>query len=214
MTDFTKSEVNICNLALQQMGRSTRIASLAETTTEAGPVCALQYPISRDAVLRAYPWNFAKTRAALTAHAEAPDFEYAYYYKLPSDFLWLREIYQAYDAPYKIERFSSSTSGVIHCIATDLGSPLNICYTARISDPTEFEPLFILTLAAHIAAEIAIPLRESRSTADGLWRVYQQKLIEARRIDSMEDTPDQLPQGSYVDARFSGQIAPYRDWTP
>lgn len=211
MTDFTKSEVNICNLALQQMGRGVRIASLAETTTEAGPVCALQYPISRDAVLRAYPWNFAKTRASLTAHAETPDFEYAYYYKLPTDYLWLREIFEAGSTPYKIERYSSSTSGVIKVIATDLGSPLNISYTAKVTDPLEFEPLFIITMAAHMAAEMAIPLRESRSTAQGLWGVYQQKLIEARRVDSQEDSADQLPSGSYVDSRFTGQIPPYRD---
>ena len=214
MTDFTASEVNICNLALQQMGRDTRIASLAETTTTAGPICALQYPISRDAGLRAYPWNFAKIRATLTAHAEAPDFEFDNYYKLPSDYLWLRTIFEAYDEPYKIETFSSSTSGVIRVIATNLGSPIYITYTSRISDPTLFDPLFITTLAAHIAAEIAVPLTETRAKAQSLWQVYQQKLIEARRIDSQEDTADPFPQGSWVDGRFSGQIAPYRDFVP
>lgn len=214
MTDFTASETNICNLALQQMGRSTRIASLAETTTEAGPICALQYPISRDAVLRSFPWNFAATRAELTAHAEDPAFEFDNYYKLPSDYLWLRKIIDAYDEPYKIERFSSSSSGVIKVIATNLGSPIQIVYTARVTDPTEFEPLFIQTLAARLAAEIAIPLSETRAKANDLWAVYQAKLREARSVDSQEDSADQSPQGSWVDSRYSGQIAPYRDFNP
>lgn len=214
MTDFTASETNICNLALQQMGRSTRIASLAETTTEAGPICALQYPISRDAVLRAFPWNFAATRATLTAHAEAPDFEFDNYYKLPSDYLWLRKIIDAYDEPYKVERFSSSSSGVIKVIATNLGSPIYIIYTARVTEPTEFESLFIQTLAAHIAANIAIPLTETRAKANDLWQAYRAKLQEARSVDSQEDSADPFPQGSWVDGRFSGQIAPYRDFVP
>lgn len=215
MTNFTASEVNICNLALQQMGRSVRITALdGSDTSEAATICTLQYPISRDAVLRAFPWNFATVRIALTNFEEDPDFEYSMYYKLPSDYLWLREIFEAGREPYKIEQFASSNSGTIKVIATNLGSPINIKYTARVTDPTLFEPLFIVTLAAHIAAEVAIPLRESRSTADGLWKVYQAKLREARAVDSQEDTSDQVPQGSWVDSRFTGSIAPYQDWVP
>jgi hypothetical protein len=214
MTDFTASETNICNLALQQMGRSTRIASLAETTTEAGPICALQYPISRDAVLRAFPWNFAQRRAALTAFVEAPAFEYANHFKLPSDFLFLTEIFGSYDAPYKLETFSSSSSGAIRVIVTDLGAPLNIRYTARISDAALFDPLFTTTLAAHMAAEMAIPLTETRSKADGLYRIYQQKLIEARKVDSQEGTPDPMQSGSWVDSRFGTDIPRYSDFLP
>lgn len=214
MTDFTASEVNICNLALQQMGRSTRIASLSETTTEAGLICALQYPISRDAVLRAFPWNFAQRRAALTAFVEAPAFEYANHFKLPSDFLFLTEIFGSYDAPYKLETFSSSSSGAIRVIVTDLGAPLNIRYTARISDASLFDALFITTLAAHMAAEMAIPLTETRSKADGLYRIYQQKLIEARKVDSQEGTPDPMQSGSWVDSRFGTDIPRYSDWIP
>lgn len=214
MTDFTASETNICNLALQQMGRSTRIASLAETTTEAGPICALQYPISRDAVLRAFPWNFAQRRASLTAFAEDPAFEYDNHYKLPSDFLFLTEIFESYDAPYKIETFASSSSGAIKVILTNLGDPLKIRYTARITDATLFDPLFITTLAAHMAAEMAIPLTETRAKAQSLFQVYQQKLIEARKIDSQEGTPDPMQSGSWVDSRFGTDIPRYADFIP
>lgn len=214
MTDFTASEVNICNLALQQMGRSERIASLAETTTQAGPICALQYPISRDAVLRAFPWNFAQRRASLSAFAEEPAFEYTNHFKLPSDFLFLTEIFESFDAPYKLETFSSSSSGAIRVILTDLGEPLKIRYTARISDATLFDPLFITTLAAHIAAEVAIPLTETRAKAQSLWQVYQQKLIEARKIDSQEGTPDPMQSGSWVDSRFGADVPRYLDFIP
>lgn len=60
------SEVSICNLALQDLGRGLAITALDENS-QAARVCRLRYPFARDACLRAYDWNFAAARASLPA---------------------------------------------------------------------------------------------------------------------------------------------------
>jgi hypothetical protein len=57
------SEVAICNLALQDVGRGLSITALDENS-QAARACRLRYPFARDACLRAYDWNFAAARAS------------------------------------------------------------------------------------------------------------------------------------------------------
>lgn len=213
MTDFTASEVEICNLALQLMGRSIAITTLTPYDTPSR-LCARQYPISRDAVLRAYPWNFAQRRDELSAHADTPAFEFSYMYVLPSDYLGNIRIYDNDDQRFKLETYVASTASTVKVILTDIGAPLQVKYTARVTDPTLFDPLFIDTLAAHIGASIAVPLSESGQKAQNLWSLYQAKLREARAVDSSEDSADNLPQGNWVTDRWSSGVAPYKDFVP
>ena len=213
MTDFAASETNICNLALQQMGRPIIIASLSEDSN-AARLCARQYPISRDAVLRAYPWNFAQRRDELDAHNDTPAFEFAYMYELPSDYLGNLRLFDNDSERFKIETYVESTASSIRVVLTDVGEPLQVKYTARITDPTLFDPLFIDALAAHVGANIAVALSESQSKAEQLWSVYSAKLREARAVDASEDTADAMPQGNWVSDRFSSGVAPYKDFIP
>jgi len=192
MTNFTQSEVEICNLALQQMGRGLSITTLTPYDT-ASRLCARQYPISRDAVLRAYPWNFAQRRDELDAHADEPAFEFTYMYALPSDYLGNLRLFDNDDQAFKIETYVVSTVSTIKVVLTDVGEPLQVKYTARVTDPTLFDPLFIEALAAHIASNIAVPLSESQSKAEGLWQIYQAKIREARGLQRLHSVDGVSP---------------------
>lgn len=194
------SVTDICNLALTRIGHS-QITSLDENSKGAD-LCSLHYPICRDAVLRAHPWNFAIRRATLAQSATAPNHEFTYYHVLPSDCLkvirtnWEADgltstaIYSypdsvnVWDSEYRLE----SVSGVGKCIATN-ESVVKIEYIAQITDTSLFDPLFVDLLAQRIAAEIAVAFTDTQTVTKTMWDIYQAKLAEARTTDAQEGTP-------------------------
>lgn len=196
------SEVAICNMALAEIGRGAQITALDEAS-QAARACKLRYPYARDAVLRAYDWNFAAKRAELAKNAVAPAFEFANAYDLPGDCLLVRSVFDGEAERWVVEGRQ---------ILSDLGDPIFIKYTALVTDTAAFDPLFVEALSSRIASDIAVQLSESVSRAQGLWQIYQSKLIEARRRDAQEGQPDGLPRGSWVDARQSGSPSSFRDW--
>lgn len=198
------SEVAICNLALQEIGRGMMLTALDENTT-AARACKLRYPYARDATLRGYDWNFASGRIELAKNATSPSFEFANAYDLPADCLRVRSIFNGEADDWKVEGRQ---------ILTDLGDPIQIKYTKRVTDPAQFDPLFVAALASRVAADIAISLSESTAKAQGLWQLYMGKLQEAWKNDAQEGQPDSLPQGSWVGSRFGGNVRPYSDWDP
>ena len=195
------SEVAICNLALAEIGRGVQITSLDEAS-QAARACRLRYAYARDAVLRAYDWNFAARRAQLAKNAVAPAFEYANAFDLPPDCLLVRGVFGGETERWVVEGRQ---------ILCDLADPIAIKYTALVVEPARFDPLFLDALSARIASDIAVQLSESVSRAQGLWQVYQAKLVEARRRDAQEGQADELPRGSWIDARNGGGGS-YRDW--
>jgi len=196
------SEVAICNMALAEIGRGAQITALGEAS-QAARACKLRYPYARDACLRAYDWNFATRRAELAKNAITPAFEYANAYDLPADCLLVRSVFDGDAEKWVVEGRQ---------ILTDMGDPIFIKYTALVTETGDFDPLFVEALAARVASDIAVQLSESVSRSQGLWQVYQAKLVEARRRDAQEGQPDQLPRGSWIDARLDGGAGQYRDW--
>lgn len=197
------SEVAICNMALAEIGRGAQITSLDEVS-QAARACKLRFPYARDAVLRAYDWNFAGRRAELAKNSAAPAFEFANAFDLPPDCLLVRSVFGGEAERWVVEGRQ---------ILTDMGDPIFIKYTALVTDTAHFDPLFVEALAARVASDIAVQLSESVSRAQSLWQVYQAKLVEARRRDAQEGQPDGLPQGGWLDARHDGGgSSPYRDW--
>lgn len=205
------SETEICNLALTRIGHGL-ITSLSENS-KAAEVCNLHYARTRNAVLRAFPWNFAVKRVTLSLSTTTPNHEFTHQHALPTDCLkvlrtsWEADgasgtaIYgfpgvmgYAYDvAPYRIEgRFLVCNESVAR-----------IEYIAEIADPAQFDELFVDVLAQRLAAEIAVGLTDNQSLTKTMWEIYTAKLAEARTIDSQEGTPRAVVDVSpWISARF------------
>jgi hypothetical protein len=196
------SEVSLANLALQMLGRGKFITSLDEND-QAARVMRHHLPYVRDAVLRAYPWNFAQRRAELAETDTPPAFEFAHAYNLPEDCLWMHTVYEGNSYNWKIENGQ---------ILTDMGSPLYVKYTARVTDLASSDPLFFQALAARLAADCAVTITESVDKGANMFSIYQSKLREARAVDAQEGQPDGLPNGSWHDGRVQNEFAPYSDW--
>lgn len=175
------STVSICNMALTHLGASS-IARLDEGSKES-LTCGIYFEQARDATLRDHPWNFATLRRALadTGSSVAP---WAYGYAYPVNCLFAREIVNpAGRAPIPFEVAGDGMGGrVIH---TDQPQAV-LRYTARITDLSAGDPLFIEALSWKLAAELAIPLTNNRSLRDMAESQYRALLSLARANDANE----------------------------
>lgn len=170
------SEVTIANAALHQIG-ATQILSLTEDS-KAARIVNDRYPIVRDAVFRAHPWNCLIQRVSLAPDTDTPAFEFSKQYTLPTDPFCLRVL--ALDDPdiiYKIEGRKLLTDE----------SEIKMIYTGRVTDTSQYDVLLRETISAALAHDIAYPLVGSTSLASTLYAKYEMKLKEARFIDATED---------------------------
>ena len=200
------SPVDIANRALTMLG-AARITSLSDNRKEAREINAV-YEQVRDEELRRYNWNFAIKRAALAALTDPPPFGFNLQYRVPADFMraiQVGDIYPAVnlsdvvgldDSAYAIEN-----DGAGRVIRTNMGAPLNLRYVARIEDSTVYDPLFVGTLAAKLAMEVAESLSASTNKVDQASRNYRMAVAEAVRCNAIEKPPVKLADDTWIASR-------------
>lgn len=179
------SATSVCNAALNRLGAAA-IASLTEDS-DAARSCTTQYPIVRDALLRAHDWNFSVTRMALTHTDAAPASEYDYQYPLPADCVYVEDTDIPGDEDVGVPatgsslgwgerraswRIEQSPDG--HRVLVTSERTVVIRYV-RAADPGVWDALFVEALTEHLAAALAVPvtgkeslLRLHTQLADGL----------------------------------------------
>ena len=191
------STVDICNGALNQLGATT-ILSLTEDSKNAR-LCNSRFTQVRDAVFRSHPWNCLQKRVELAADTTAPAWGFSYAYTLPADCLRLLRILD-YDSNYKVEgrKILSNTSS------------MKILYIGRITDPNEYDESLRETLSAALGADIAFAVTSNNTTATNMYNLFQDKLRDARFVDSTEGQnidqdlgmSDQIDAGTFINSRF------------
>lgn len=174
------SAVSLCNLALTRIGAQT-INDLNEASSAARHCSALYAP-TRDALLQSQAWRFARARqvlAELTLEPGERSKEWAHVYALPVDcltplyiepsgraltagrgdaFLWPSE---AVTPPVTLRPAQATPDFEVRTgrrILSDQPEAALI-YTARIDDPTRFDPLFVEALSWRLAADLASALK-------------------------------------------------------
>ena len=191
------SVVDICNGALNQLGAST-ILSLTEDSKNAR-ICNQRYTQVRDGVFRSHPWNCLQKRVELAADSKAPAWGFKVSFTLPSDCLRLLRILD-YESNYKVEgrKILSNTSG------------MKILYVARITDPNQYDELLRETLSASLGADIAFAITSNNQTAQNMYTLFQDKLRDARFVDSTEGQnidqdlgmTDSIDAGTFINSRY------------
>jgi len=174
------SVVDICNGALNQLGATT-ILSLTEDSKNAR-LCNSRYTQVRDSLFRSHPWNCLQKRASLAKDTAKPAWGFTAQFTLPADCLRLLSIID-YDLNHKVEgrKILSNTS------------TMKILYIARITDPNEYDELLRETLSAALGADIAYGVTSSNPVAQNMYTLFQEKLKDARFVDSTEgqnNSPD------------------------
>lgn len=200
-------EVDICNLALDNLGVTNKIESMGDTTKEA-KACARWYAVIRDLVLRSYPWPFACRIAVLVEDAASANAHpmWDYVYDLPDDFLKARRLVRAGVrnplAPPPFEIVCDGT-GTSYLLATDEPSAI-LEYTAKF-DGDERVPLFpanfVDAFAWKLAARLVLPLAVDASNAERAEKMYVFAVQEAFAVDSVERQADQQPESEFITIR-------------
>ena len=191
------STVEICNGALNQLGAKT-ILSLTEDSKNAR-LCNSRYTQVRDALFRTHPWNCLQKRIQIAADSTAPAWGFTYAYTLPADCLRLLKILD-YDSNYKVE-------GRIVLSNTET---MKILYVARVTDPNEYDELLRETLSAALGADIGFGITSNNQTAQNMYQLFQDKLRDARFVDSTEGQnidqdlgmTDAIDAGSFINSRY------------
>ena len=191
------SVVDICNGALNQLGAST-ILTLTEDSKNAR-LCNSRYTQVRDSLFRSHPWNCLIKRVELAKDTATPSWGFSYQFTLPADCLRVITILN-YDYDYKIEGRK-----VLANHAT-----VKIQYVSRVTDANEYDELLRETISASLAADIAFAVTSSNPTASNMYKLFQDKLREARFVDATEGqntNPDNgqsdvVGASSFINSRY------------
>ena len=174
------TEVDICNLALAHLGDDATIASLSPPEGSAQAEKAARfYPIARDTMLEMHTWNFASKRGNLALSTNTLD-QWDYAYVAPADMMSpVAVISPSAQNDYATRMSAGDTPGGITSnyaptIVAGQYSPQQFAvegsyiytnqenamlrYQAKITDPSEFSSLFVITLAWHLASMLAGPI--------------------------------------------------------
>ena len=190
------TKIDICNLALVRLNLNP-IQSLTQATKEARVLSAI-YDNALDTALRAHPWNFA-TRAATLALLPEEHPRWTYVYACPQDCVWAREIYNPRSRVEKIE-FEIARGAAGRVVLTD-EEQATLVYTERVTNPSEYDQLFISALAYALAAEMAVAIKGNAQLQAQMANFYRQNVDQARAVDSAEGRRDPDDFCAYMEAR-------------
>ena len=176
------ADATIGNMALSRLGTRSTIASLTENSTEARAINTW-FATTRDSILRARNWNFARITRALALTGTAPE-RWTYSYAYPSDcvrFLSIDNSGLNVGVPFEL-----GSDGVNRFIWTDQDEAYGI-FTQRVTDLGRADPEFIAALVDQLAANIALPITLKNDVAVRMAQIARATLDAASAQSANED---------------------------
>lgn len=217
------SETSILNMSLGRIG-STRINDFIDNN-EANPQIVqarIHYEQTRDALLRSHWWRFARSRETLSQNAEytadTTTFEWTYAYDLPNDFL--REWLPPWEDNSEVLGRSRNTYSLEGKQLLSNQTTMQVRYVKRVTDVTEFDPLFVEVLVLQLALKMVMPLSQDKvlwqALYGELWGVsgIPGVMSRVRTMDKQETrTLGQNDQPTWNDARVVGSGNPLKRYS-
>lgn len=197
------SVVEICNLALGEVGARAQIQSIEEASREA-QLCRLYYRPARREALRDHDWGFASKSEALALVGGArvpPPWRFAYGY--PSDCLALREILgEGAPGEPRGEPFEIAVNRALDGRLVLADRPRALArYTADVANTTLFDAGFVGVLAARLAVDLAQSLIGDLRKRDTLLQLYASRRDAAKRADLAEHASRAAAEPEAIEAR-------------
>lgn len=187
------SSVSICSNALIRLGDKP-ISSFQDETDRAN-ACANLYPSTRDAMLRAHPWNCAVKRVLLAPLSTAPAFDYAYQFQLPAD--WLRTI-QVGARECSLD-FTMEGQRIL-CDANSL--PLVYIFHNIIE--STWDDTLVDVMTARMASVLAYPITQSASMKQAMEAEFQIAFKQAKAVNGQDDRDETLGDFPLLANRLNG----------
>jgi len=170
------SQVDICNLALANLGQSPDIISINPPDGgKYAAACAQFYPIALEKVLGECDWLFAVKQKKLNLiEADLPEY-FQYAFAVPSDLVKPVNAYEeGSSSPFAQIEFEIHGS-VFYCNAA---SPV-LRYVYRDSATSHYTNGFVLALAAYLAHLLAAPTTKDPNVSGAWQKMYRTYLAEA-----------------------------------
>ena len=185
------SNTKICNMALRKLG-AKRINDLDTDSSVNAIDCRLHFEQTRDALIQSHFWRFASAREDLSQDTVDPDFEWESQFILPTDYMVKKSVWSG-AGPYKTT-ISYAIEG--QRILTN-ENDIKLRYIKRVTDPTEFDELFIevfvLKLALKLVALAGANPKMSQTIASELIPVMRKVRASSRQETETIGRNDLLP---------------------
>lgn len=196
------TDVDVCNMALSNLGNTIPVSSLTEDSVPAN-LCAIWWTRCLDSFLEEFPWPFAKKTMALTDLGTPPN-GWGYRYAYPPDCLSARRVLPgggdiAENADSRV-RFKIAQDGPLRVILCDEASVV-LEYTRRETRLSLFPPSALEALSWALSARLAPGLTGDTQKGTAAAQTYQYYLLQAMAKASTEGHQAE-PESSFVCGRF------------
>lgn len=190
------TKLDLYNLALGHLG-PVRLASAVENRPDRFEIDAV-YDQTLAVMLERGIWFFALRSSLVEPDTDVePRFGLPYTYSFPADYVRLRMITtdesQAHeDTTYKREGryfFSQHSELYLTYVSNDTNYGLNL---------GAFPELYAEAVAAELAYKSGLPITKDRGTKNDLLVIKKRALIEARRVDAVDERVKAKPGSSWV----------------
>lgn len=182
---MTTTVEDIANMALDLLVEAP-VGSL-EDDTKAARLLNRHFETTRQSELKKHAWAFSIMRASLDAIPTGSmpvgtNEVYRYGYEAPEDSLRVLPLTDTGEAhgvsiPWKLE------GGLI---LTNYEGPRLVRYIGNLTDPDDWDSLFVEALAARLAMKIALPLTQKPSFVQAARNAYEEAIADARRVNLIE----------------------------
>lgn len=153
-TVLTSPEL-IVNAAFAKLGYSGRVSDLRDGSDDSQYAIAI-YSETRDALLRSGIWDFAKKTVTLSTSGQAAPVPWSNSYTYPTDCIRVRSVYAAAAQTADLNDplptiWSVADDPVAGKVILSNSAAATIVYTARVTNPTQWDSLFADTLVDELA---------------------------------------------------------------
>lgn len=192
------AKIEIINRALLKLGEPP-ISSISDAAF--GHSYEIIYDDMKKLLLSSYPWRFAVKKINISRDAKKILGKSVYH--LPADFLLLIKVCAKKSTDSRIvsedELSGYEIVGKSVVCLTDDG--IVVEYVSAIDDEDIFPPIFREALAAKIAAELAMRLKQSVSLKQALDAEFYNFIRQAELNNEIEKDVEILPDNSWVNVR-------------
>lgn len=188
------SDTQIANLALLHLDVSKRIANLTTEQSIEAEAIRTAFNDDRDYCLRDFPWPFATSYAVLSLVSSPTgqyNYDWTYAYRYPSGCLFVRRIVTALGLeethPPKFDQGRDSQGRLIFTHQAEA----QVEYTALVTDPQEFDSLFVSMLSWKLAASAGPTLTKDPKFSEGAMRMYEieRSKAQSRALNERQEGP-------------------------
>ena len=193
------SELDICNLALQWLGQDP-ITNLLAPTNRPEQLCALNYPLARDAFLEEHMWSFALKRAVLNPTGNTPEWGDGFEFQVPANTMAIWRLYDSAQYNNQVQpEFWRREGNYVYSTSANAYALIG----TYVTDTTRFSPTFVQALASRLAMDLAIPMTENVGLMQQMQGQFAIKAREAVAADGFQGRRETIKAERLLTARRS-----------